>query len=251
MEKSSLNDKFKLVLPPDLLKSRDFNLSFDKGEASGSRYFDKEASKSRDFDKEGREDSDLNFYEGREDSSLSLDKESEDFINDSYDDYDESDANKRRINYNYGSSSKRRRLQIPSPTSPLPISPPKSYSSLSPSPIRRVCLECSLYFSTKTFDMMASHSGSKNGINSRLSSDADEICPICKNNRYLTPNMKLLVSDCYHKMCESCIDRLFANGAGPCPICQRILRKVSFIEPTFEDLRVEKEVKIRRNLSKQ
>ncbi|RIA97217.1 CDK-activating kinase assembly factor MAT1-domain-containing protein [Glomus cerebriforme] len=99
---------------------------------------------------------------------------------------------------------------------------------------------------------MASFTGSsKSGINARYSFDADEVCPICKNNRYLTPNMKLLVSDCYHKMCESCIDRLFANGAGPCPICQKILRKVSFIEPTFEDLRVEKEVKIRRMLSKQ
>ncbi|PKY43724.1 CDK-activating kinase assembly factor [Rhizophagus irregularis] len=87
--------------------------------------------------------------------------------------------------------------------------------------------------------------------NAKYSFDADEVCPICKNNRYLTPNMKLLVSDCYHKMCESCIDRLFANGAGPCPICQKILRKVSFIEPTFEDLRVEKEVKVRRMLSKQ
>ncbi|CAI2200799.1 6668_t:CDS:1, partial [Funneliformis geosporum] len=144
VEESSPNDKFKLVQPPDLLKSIDFNLSFDEGEASGSGYFDKEgkedndlnfygsdegeAPKSRDFDKEG----DLNFYEGREDSN---DKESEDFINDnSYDDRNESDVNegggeehpspdanerrrrrdfnlriKKRINYNYGPSPKRRR----------------------------------------------------------------------------------------------------------------------------------------------
>ncbi|RHZ67803.1 hypothetical protein Glove_299g93 [Diversispora epigaea] len=81
--------------------------------------------------------------------------------------------------------------------------------------------------------------------------DLDESCPICKNTRYLTPNMKLLVSECYHKMCESCIDRLFANGAGPCPICSLTLRKINFVVPTFEDLSVEKEVRIRKRLAQQ
>ncbi|CAG8709196.1 2106_t:CDS:2 [Acaulospora morrowiae] len=81
--------------------------------------------------------------------------------------------------------------------------------------------------------------------------DLDESCPICKNTRYLTPTMKLLVSECYHKMCESCIDRLFANGAGPCPKCGITLRKINFVVPTFEDLSVEKEVRIRKKIAQQ
>ncbi|CAG8487585.1 15663_t:CDS:2 [Cetraspora pellucida] len=83
--------------------------------------------------------------------------------------------------------------------------------------------------------------------------DPDEECPVCRNTRYLTPNMRLLVSECYHKMCQSCIDRLFANGATECPIpgCKKTLRKISFVEPTFEDLSVEKEVRIRKKLAQQ
>ncbi|KAF0506082.1 CDK-activating kinase assembly factor [Gigaspora margarita] len=83
--------------------------------------------------------------------------------------------------------------------------------------------------------------------------DPDEECPVCRNTRYLTPNMRLLVSECYHKMCQSCIDRLFANGATECPIpgCKKTLRKISFVEPTFEDLSVEKEVRIRKRLASQ
>nr|CAG8610292.1 4658_t:CDS:2 [Entrophospora candida] len=92
---------------------------------------------------------------------------------------------------------------------------------------------------------------SSNNLTKDLYIDNDEECPICRNNRYLTPNMKLLVSECYHKMCESCIDRLFANGAGPCPICKQTLRKINFVVPTFEDLRVEKEIKIRKKLAHQ
>ncbi|CAG8621741.1 2203_t:CDS:2 [Paraglomus brasilianum] len=94
---------------------------------------------------------------------------------------------------------------------------------------------------------------SSNGINRQgetpSNDNADEVCPICKNNRYLSPDMKLLVSECYHKMCESCIDRLFANGAGPCPICGQIVRKVNFAIATFEDLLVEKEIKIRKRIA--
>ncbi|CAG8523275.1 3015_t:CDS:2 [Diversispora eburnea] len=61
--------------------------------------------------------------------------------------------------------------------------------------------------------------------------DLDESCPICKNTRYLTPNMKLLVSECYHKILT--------------------LRKINFVVPTFEDLSVEKEVRIRKRIAQQ
>ncbi|KAG9318244.1 CDK-activating kinase assembly factor MAT1-domain-containing protein [Chiua virens] len=78
----------------------------------------------------------------------------------------------------------------------------------------------------------------------------DDQCPVCKSDRYLNPKLRLLVSACYHKMCESCIDRLFTLGPAPCPICQKILRKLAFAPQTFEDLTVEKEVAVRRRIAK-
>ncbi|KAF8969884.1 CDK-activating kinase assembly factor MAT1-domain-containing protein [Flammula alnicola] len=79
----------------------------------------------------------------------------------------------------------------------------------------------------------------------------DDQCPVCKSDRYLNPKLRLLVSSCYHKMCESCIDRLFTLGPAPCPICNKILRKLAFTPQTFEDLTVEKEVAIRRRIAKE
>ncbi|KAF9793028.1 CDK-activating kinase assembly factor [Thelephora terrestris] len=79
----------------------------------------------------------------------------------------------------------------------------------------------------------------------------DDQCPVCKSDRYLNPKLRLLVSSCYHKMCESCIDRLFTLGPAPCPICQTTLRKLAFIPQTFEDLTVEKEVAVRRRMAKE
>ncbi|KAI0316782.1 CDK-activating kinase assembly factor MAT1-domain-containing protein [Amylostereum chailletii] len=80
---------------------------------------------------------------------------------------------------------------------------------------------------------------------------SDDQCPVCKSDRYLNPKLRLLVSACYHKMCESCIDRLFTLGPAPCPICNKILRKLAFIPQTFEDLTVEKEVAVRRRMAKE
>jgi CDK-activating kinase assembly factor MAT1 len=64
--------------------------------------------------------------------------------------------------------------------------------------------------------------------------------------------MKFLVNpECYHKMCESCVDRIFSHGPAPCPIagCKYTLRKNRFRKQTFEDLKVEREVDIRRRVA--
>jgi CDK-activating kinase assembly factor MAT1 len=85
-----------------------------------------------------------------------------------------------------------------------------------------------------------------------LADSASDVCPVCKSSRYLNPNMKFLVNpECYHKMCESCVDRIFSHGPAPCPIagCARTLRKGKFREATFEDLKVEREVDIRRRVA--
>lgn len=64
--------------------------------------------------------------------------------------------------------------------------------------------------------------------------------------------MRFLVNpECYHKMCESCVDRIFSQGPAPCPVagCARTLRKQRFRRQTFEDLQVEREVDIRRRVA--
>ncbi|KDN52702.1 hypothetical protein K437DRAFT_266368 [Tilletiaria anomala UBC 951] len=81
-------------------------------------------------------------------------------------------------------------------------------------------------------------------------SSPDDKCPQCKTDRYLNSKLRLLVGPCYHKMCESCIDRIFALGPAPCPVCRRTCRKNQFGFQTFEDLQVEREVSIRRTITK-
>ncbi|WFD32524.1 TFIIH/NER complex subunit [Malassezia sp. CBS 17886] len=81
-------------------------------------------------------------------------------------------------------------------------------------------------------------------------SSSDDKCPQCKTDRYLSPRLRLLVSPCYHKMCESCIDRLFSLGPAACPECGQIVRKQQFSAQTFQDLRVEEEVSVRKRVAK-
>ncbi|KAF3387674.1 RNA polymerase II transcription factor B subunit 3 [Penicillium rolfsii] len=81
--------------------------------------------------------------------------------------------------------------------------------------------------------------------------DEDEVCPVCKSSRYLNPNMRFLINpECYHKMCESCVDRIFSSGPASCPVagCRKTLRKNRFRQQTFEDIGVEREVDIRRRV---
>lgn len=83
--------------------------------------------------------------------------------------------------------------------------------------------------------------------------DEDDICPICRSSRYLSPEMKFLMNpECYHKMCESCVDRIFSVGPAPCPYrgCGKILRKSRFKEQVFDDLGVEREVDVRQRVCK-
>lgn len=81
-------------------------------------------------------------------------------------------------------------------------------------------------------------------------SSSDDKCPQCKTDRYLNPKLRLLVSPCYHKLCESCLDRIFSLGPAPCPECGKTCRKNQFGVQTFQDLQVEREVDIRRRVGK-
>ncbi|EEH41693.1 RNA polymerase II transcription factor B subunit 3 [Paracoccidioides lutzii Pb01] len=89
------------------------------------------------------------------------------------------------------------------------------------------------------------------GANTYDSATDPEACPVCKSSRYLNPDMRFLINpECYHKMCESCVDRIFSSGPAPCPLagCHKTLRKNRFRKQTFEDIGVEREVDIRRRV---
>ncbi|KTW26378.1 CDK-activating kinase assembly factor MAT1 [Pneumocystis carinii B80] len=91
----------------------------------------------------------------------------------------------------------------------------------------------------------------KSDLEERKTGKKDEKCPICRNDAYLNPNMRFLINpECYHKMCESCVARIFTLGPSPCPKCGKILRKGRFREKTFEDIAVEREIDIRKRISK-
>ncbi|KAK4995133.1 TFIIH/NER complex subunit [Elasticomyces elasticus] len=75
---------------------------------------------------------------------------------------------------------------------------------------------------------------------------------VCKSQRYLNKSMRFLINpECYHKMCSACVDRIFSFGPARCPVagCTRTLRKNKFREQTFDDIRVEEEVDIRRRVA--
>lgn len=74
-------------------------------------------------------------------------------------------------------------------------------------------------------------------------------CPQCKSDSFLNPNIEILLSPCYHKICTTCLDRLFPQGQGHCPECGVPLRKSNFIQSTFEDVGVERECQIRKKMS--
>ncbi|CAN3354759.1 RNA polymerase II transcription factor B subunit 3 [Diutina catenulata] len=80
----------------------------------------------------------------------------------------------------------------------------------------------------------------------------NDMCPICRTDRYLSPNMTFLINpECYHKICESCVDRIFSLGPSKCPYpgCGKILRKNKFKKQVFDDLKVEREIDIRKRVS--
>ncbi|KAI3404908.1 TFB3 [Candida oxycetoniae] len=81
--------------------------------------------------------------------------------------------------------------------------------------------------------------------------DLPDMCPICKTDKYLSPSMTFLINpECYHKICESCVDRIFSLGPAPCPYpkCGKILRKNKFKQQVFGDLKIEKEIDVRRKV---
>jgi CDK-activating kinase assembly factor MAT1 len=78
-----------------------------------------------------------------------------------------------------------------------------------------------------------------------------DLCPVCKTDKYLSPEIQFKINpECYHKICDACVDRIYALGPSPCPYpnCDKILRRNKFKAQVFDDLKVEKECDIRRRV---
>ncbi|PMD24723.1 RNA polymerase II transcription factor-like protein B subunit 3 [Hyaloscypha hepaticicola] len=92
----------------------------------------------------------------------------------------------------------------------------------------------------------------RNGASKAIDNNpSDDICPVCKSNRYLNPSLQFLINpECYHKMCSTCVDRIFTSGPASCPVpyCGKTLRKKGFHKAFFGDLKVEREVDIRKRV---
>lgn len=83
-------------------------------------------------------------------------------------------------------------------------------------------------------------------------SDQDETCPVCKTTRYFNRDMEFLINpECYHRMCRTCVERIFRDGPNQCPYatCHKTLRLRGFKSAFFADLSVEREVDIRRRVA--
>jgi CDK-activating kinase assembly factor MAT1 len=84
------------------------------------------------------------------------------------------------------------------------------------------------------------------------STSIEDMCPVCKTIRYLNKDLEFLINpECYHPMCSNCVNRLFNDGPNQCPYagCHKTLRRKGFRAAFFGDLRVEREVDIRRRVN--
>ena len=98
----------------------------------------------------------------------------------------------------------------------------------------------------------ASSLGVAAGGNPPSLADQDETCPVCKTTRYFNRDMEFRINtECYHRMCKTCVERIFKDGPNQCPYagCHKTLRLRGFKSAFFADLKVEREVDIRRRVA--
>lgn len=96
------------------------------------------------------------------------------------------------------------------------------------------------------------HAGSTTLASAGVPTDEDETCPVCKTTRYFNKDMEFRINpECYHRMCKTCVERIFKDGPNQCPYagCNKTLRLRGFKTAFFGDLTVEREVDIRRRVS--
>jgi len=78
---------------------------------------------------------------------------------------------------------------------------------------------------------------------------SEDACSLCMNELFLNPTMRLMVAVCSHKMCDSCVARtFFAHQSFPCPDCNIVLKKNSFVIQSQDDSSLSKENAIRKRI---
>lgn len=85
-----------------------------------------------------------------------------------------------------------------------------------------------------------------------LNNVPEDICPVCKRNRYLNTSMTFKINpECYHPMCSQCVETIFKTGPAQCPYasCNKTLRLKGFREAMFADLTIQREVDIRKRVA--
>lgn len=98
----------------------------------------------------------------------------------------------------------------------------------------------------------ATSNGAAPASTSTSSAGHEDMCPVCKSLRYLNKDLVFLINpECYHPICNNCVNRIYENGPNQCPYigCHKTLRKKGYRLPYFGDLAVEREVDIRRRVS--
>lgn len=78
-------------------------------------------------------------------------------------------------------------------------------------------------------------------------------CPVCGSDPRTHPGLRFKINTkCYHRICEGCVDRNFSSGKAECPVggCHVHLWKREWRTQTFEDLKIEREVEIRKRVHK-
>jgi len=80
--------------------------------------------------------------------------------------------------------------------------------------------------------------------------EMERLCPRCKTTSYRNPSLILMINECGHSLCSSCVGLLFIRGQAPCPECNQNLKKSAFREQMFDDPLVDREVHIRKSVMK-
>ncbi|EXJ96213.1 hypothetical protein A1O1_01339 [Capronia coronata CBS 617.96] len=78
-------------------------------------------------------------------------------------------------------------------------------------------------------------------------------CPVCGSDPRTHPGLRFKINTkCYHRICEGCVDRHFSSGKAECPVggCHVSLWKREWRTQTFEDLKIEREIEIRKRVNK-
>ena len=92
-----------------------------------------------------------------------------------------------------------------------------------------------------------------NSVTVRPPGNDEDRCPHCSSTRYMNKNLVIFTNTvCYHRLCETCADRLFGPGPRTCPYagCGKTIRRGQYRRPRFEDLAIEREVDLRGQIAR-